>query len=463
MPATRRIALVSVLLAFCVVFVVRADCPVGDLDADCQVTVLDLQVFAEQWLAAPISAADLNGDEEVNLDDFSLLAAQWHSSNVPLLINEFMASNGDFITDPQGEHEDWIEIYNSGDEDIDLAGMYLTDAPGNPTKWRFPSENPSLTMLKAGAYLIIWADNHVADSGLHAGFELDADGDQIVLFDSDGLSLIDRVDYGKQTTDVSYGRYPNGSTTWSYFGSPRPWTENIDPYIGEVGDTQFSHDRGFYDEPFVLTIATETEGATIYYTLNGSDPSELIGVSRSGGIYSDPIAVNTTTCVRAIAMKAGYKPANVDTQTYIFLSDVIHQPTNPPGWATNWGGSGNGDYQMDPDVVDHSSYRDTIIDDMKSVPTLSVVMSRSDLGPFWRRRPGDLHAGGTGRAGVLGGIDGAGERRAVSDQLLRDDRRRQQREQMEDGQAVDAAEVQVDVRAEHSEVSYFWPRCHRRV
>ncbi|UCD52051.1 MAG: lamin tail domain-containing protein, partial [Phycisphaerales bacterium] len=81
----------------------------------------------------------------------------------------------------------------------------------------------------------------------------------------------------------------------------------------------------------------------------------------------------TTTCLRAVALKPGWKPTNIDTHSYIFLDDVIRQPARPFGWPTNWGHTGSGDYQMDPDVVDDPLYRDTIKDDLKAVPTLSLV------------------------------------------------------------------------------------------
>ncbi len=382
MLANRRLAGAFLASLLCITLSVRSDCPIGDLNADCQVTLLDVQAFAEQWLSSPVSPADLDGDEEVNLDDFSLLAAHWHNQNTPLLINEFMASNGNYIMDAQGEHEDWIEILNVGGADIDMAGMCLTDEPGNPTKWRFPANKPYLTTIKAGGYLLIWADNDPTDNELHAGFELDADGDQIALFDTDGVSLIDSVEYPKQTTDISYGRYPNATSAWSYFGVPRPWMENVDPFLGVVADTQFSRNRGFYDEPFTLTIATETEGATIYYTVDGSDPSDWIGMARDQGIYTGPLTVTETTCIRAVAIKTGYKPANVDTQTYLFLSDVITRSQAQvvaQGYPTTWFQSYPADYEMDPQIYNDPSYSGLMEDALKALPTISVVTAKAYL------------------------------------------------------------------------------------
>ncbi|GAF67865.1 unnamed protein product, partial [marine sediment metagenome] len=228
-----------------------------------------------------------------------------------------------------------------------------------------------------------WADNDTTDIGLHANFKLDADGEEIGLFDTDSITLIDSAAFGDQTTDISYGRYPDASDNLRFLGEPTPAAENNGAYLGEVADTKFSHKRGFYDTPFFVTIATETKDAVIYYTLDGTAPYELIGQGRSGTVYrgivyTAPIFISKTTPLRAVAIKPGWKPTNMDAQTYIFLEDVIRQSARPAGFPSNWGHTGNGDYEMDPQVVNNSLYSNTIKDDLKSVPTLSLIMDKDD-------------------------------------------------------------------------------------
>ncbi|MBL7143481.1 MAG: lamin tail domain-containing protein [Phycisphaerae bacterium] len=297
-----------------------------------------------------------------------------------LVINEFMASNNSSARDPQGQYEDWIEIYNFGSRIIDIGGFYLTDNLSIPTQWRIPDGIPTLTTIPAFGYLLIWADNDTAYSGLHANFKLDAGGEQIALFDSDGITLIDEVVFGQQTADLSSGRYPNASDNWQFLDSPSPGGRNISSYSGQVADLKFSHKRGFYETPFSVTIATETKGAVIYYTLDGSEPYDTIGDKRfpRAFVYSGPVPINTTTSLRAIAVKPGFKSTNIDTQTYIFLDDVIRQPARPAGFPTNWGHAGSGDFEMDPQVVNNSLYRNTIKDDLISVPTFLLVMDIDD-------------------------------------------------------------------------------------
>ena len=83
-----------------------------------------------------------------------------------LVINEFMASNGSSIQDPQGQYDDWVEIYNYGSGPINIGGMYLTDDLSFPTKWQIPNNNPSSTVITRGQYLLIWADDDSGDAGL---------------------------------------------------------------------------------------------------------------------------------------------------------------------------------------------------------------------------------------------------------------------------------------------------------
>ena len=56
-----------------------------------------------------------------------------------VVINEYSASNYESHTDNYGEYEDWVELYNTTNSDIDLNGWFLSDKVSNTTKWVFPS------------------------------------------------------------------------------------------------------------------------------------------------------------------------------------------------------------------------------------------------------------------------------------------------------------------------------------
>jgi hypothetical protein len=173
------------------------------------------------------------------------------------------------------------------------------------------------------------------------------------------------------------GRTPPVEQPPGFFSRPTPGAPNppIDS-LGIVGDTRFDHDRGFYDAPFDLVVSSSTQGATIRYTTNGTPPT-----ATTGTVYTGPIHLTRTTTVRAAAFKPGYLSSNVDTETYLFLDDVIRQSSNgaaPAGFPSSWG-SNVVDYGMDPDVVNNVAYRDSIKNDLKSIPTFSVVMKLDDM------------------------------------------------------------------------------------
>ncbi|MHC4497788.1 MAG: lamin tail domain-containing protein [Planctomycetota bacterium] len=336
-------------------------CPTGDLDGNCEVDFNDLEIFALQWLDSPggcsdSNCADFDGINGVDMFDFAMLAGNWRRKLCPIVVNECMASNDETIADPQDEYNDWIEFYNASGIAVDMGGMWLADSAN---WWQIPDDRPAETTVDAGGYLLIWADDDVGDTpGLHASFKLSKSGDEVSLYAADAVTLIDSIEFKTQVSDISYGRYPDASASLRFFATPTPGAENVGAYLGEVADTKFSHDRGFYESPFTLSITCNTADANINYTLNGSEPNEFEGDGTYA--YSGPIDINQTTTLRAAAFKPGYLPTNVDTQTYIFLDDVVNQPDIDPGVVTTYGSG-------------------VVKDALKSIPTLSIAMNASDL------------------------------------------------------------------------------------
>ena len=105
----------------------------------------------------------------------------------------------------RGEFDDWIELYNNSGSSIDLTGYFLSDDPDDLTKWEFPTG----TFINGNDYLIIWADDDMAQAGIHANFKLSGGGESILLIDDMG-NIVDEISFGNQTTDISHGRFPNG-------------------------------------------------------------------------------------------------------------------------------------------------------------------------------------------------------------------------------------------------------------
>ncbi|MCY2952158.1 MAG: lamin tail domain-containing protein [Planctomycetota bacterium] len=167
-----------------------------------------------------------------------------------------------------------------------------------------------------------------------------------------------------------------------YFTAPTPGKANDPSSLSTiVADTKFDHDRGYYSSPFDLTITCATDSAQIRYTTDGTVPT-----ATSGFLYTNPIHIASTTSIRAAAFATGFLPANSDTQTYLFIDDIIRQspnhetPTTSPDWPKQ--GYLNGqiiDYGMDQRVVNNPSYSTTVKTGLTSIPTFSITLDLKDM------------------------------------------------------------------------------------
>lgn len=141
-----------------------------------------------------------------------------------IIINEFMASNSETIEDPSGGFDDWIELHNTTSEPLDLSGMFLTDDPGNLTRWQIPAG----TRIGPGEYLLIWADgDDEAEEGLHTNFRLAAGGETLILVGPAGNldAVIDSVQFDGVGTDESIGRPRSDPRAFSIL-DPSPGLQN---------------------------------------------------------------------------------------------------------------------------------------------------------------------------------------------------------------------------------------------
>ncbi len=129
-----------------------------------------------------------------------------------VLISEFMASNATTLLDEDGDDSDWIELFNAGPDDVDLASWHLTDDKDDPGKWDFPRQ-----ILPANSFLVVFAsdkDRAIAGEPLHTNFKLSADGEYLALTrDDPATGQPNRItvatefspEYPPQLTDISYG------------------------------------------------------------------------------------------------------------------------------------------------------------------------------------------------------------------------------------------------------------------
>jgi hypothetical protein len=191
---------------------------------------------------AALSAAYLPAGAEHDIFVYTVI--ENHASN-GVVINEILASNDTSATDEAGDHEDWIELYNTNDFEVDLSGFYLSDDITSPDQWAFPSG----TLIPADSYLIVWADDEPEEGAFHAPFKLSAGGETVVFSDP-GLNIVDEVEFGVQTTDLGYARFPNGTGNFRIQEATFNASNNIQAVTSGVvvNEILASNDSGATDE-----------------------------------------------------------------------------------------------------------------------------------------------------------------------------------------------------------------------
>lgn len=291
----------------------------GDLNLDGKTGLQDVSLLQKYLLGTSSltsgqydNNADLNGNGSVDIFDLVLLrrtvskAAQKYSS---LLINEVCSSNKNSLKDAAGASPDWIEIYNSSDEEISLDAIGVSDGAKNKFKFAFP-EN---TAIPAKGYVLVLCDDAVnqAEGEYHAAFKISATGETIYLTHPD-YGELDSVDVPQLAEDVTYGRYANGSENLTQL-TPTPGKSNDSAEdVTAIAEPVFSAEGGFYGTAFMLGLS-DTDNNTIYYTTDGSDPR----TSSTAMLYTDEISIYNNTS---------------DPNKYSALDDIVlYDYTRPSG------------------------------------------------------------------------------------------------------------------------------------
>jgi hypothetical protein len=300
---------------------------------------------------APDGTVNLAWDEQHGITDFAEIPNQFQpvpfsyqvdSRTTPgtVLINEFLAANATGLRDEDGGPEDWIELYNPGPTEVNLKGWSITDDRRDPGQWIFPE-----VVLPSGQFLVVFASGKdrkptAPGTRMHTNFKLSAGGEYLGLYNAESprqamSEFAPR--YPEQRPDVSYGR---AGEEWGYFANPTPGAVNGGAMLsGMVEPVHFSLPRGFYDRPVQLHLSSPTAGASIFYTLDGSEPTRERGIH-----YQEPISITRTMLVRAAAFEEGMLPSKIQTHTYLYTLSPARRslPVLSLVTATNnlWGPTG---------------------------------------------------------------------------------------------------------------------------
>ena len=208
-----------------------------------------------------------------------------------VVINEFLSSNTSGEADEAGELEDWLELYNNTNSPITLTGFYLTDNSSNRKKWPFPAG----VSIPGHGFLIVWLDDDALQGPYHANFKLSAAGGEYIMLSDGGNNVLDSLSFGAQQTDISFGRFPNGTGSFTSMPTTFNTFNSLMIHTNEPGSKEFVQ---VFPNPVstLLNIRSEvplqqirvlnTLGQTIYEALAGDKNELAISVRKwASGMY----------------------------------------------------------------------------------------------------------------------------------------------------------------------------------
>lgn len=277
-----------------------------------------LQVFEVATPSLP------NNQSGFNQMDLNLRAM--NKSGV--FISEVLSSNDSIATYPKAGYTDWIEIYNSGTETVDLTDWGLSDRLDHGRKWQFPRG----TTIAPGEYKVVLCDGRTdKDSSAepHTSFKVGKlKKETIALTDPSGR-VLDKMILPEMRTDVSFGR-TLGIAGLFYYDTPTPFLANQDGFTGYAEKPSFTVEPGLYYSKIYVQF-TVPEGTQVFYTTDGADPTQ-----NSNPYNGEQLELNFTTVLRARAFSTGMiKPSDILTGTYFInayhtlpVVSVVTDPDN---------------------------------------------------------------------------------------------------------------------------------------
>lgn len=184
---------------------------------ECQLIAVPMPGFEfVEWLESGITSDTVKW---MPWNDTTITAVfQPSASFQNVVINEVMPSNSAYMADNFGDFDDWLELYNPNDFAVNLSNWTVQR---DTIEWKIPGG----TIIPANGYKLLWNDNELYQGVDHTSFKLPNSTQTVYLYSPTG-GLVDFLIYPETITDNSFGRYPNGSSTFSAFTYPTPRQNN---------------------------------------------------------------------------------------------------------------------------------------------------------------------------------------------------------------------------------------------
>ena len=282
------------------------------------------------------------------------------TSFYPLKVNEISAGNAIYVND-YFKRNDWIELYNPTDQDLDVAGLYVSDDSNQPSKYQIPSGGIINTIIPSKGHIIIWADRLEPLTQLHTNFKLsNVDGQMVTISSSDAFvknnqsyfsnhpsmkSFADGLTYVGHKGTESCGRYPDGTS--SLYKMSRVTIKQPNSILYD--EESYGTDEGIIDnneDTFTLSL---NEGwnwvshilSTPIKASEFKETTRIVGMNLEA--YNDRAYGMTGTLINLSSGNL-YKIQTNTAKTHKF-TDTFCEPDSPIGVREGWnwiGYTGNG-------------------------------------------------------------------------------------------------------------------------
>ena len=236
-------------------------------------------------------------------------------SNAQVLINEYSSSNLNLFMDNHLKTEDWIELYNSSNEDINISGWHLSDKPDKSDKWMIPEG----TIISANGYLVFWCSGRDESSNgiYHTNFKLSQTSgkDHVVLSNANG-EILDQYELAQHITHAEHSncRIMDGGNEWEICTQPTLSSSNngSSNFKSYTKAPTIELGAGYYSGNQMVNITNNEPNSTLRYTTDGSHPT------AQSPEFAAPIEIAKTTVVKALSFSndASILPGKIDFSTY---------------------------------------------------------------------------------------------------------------------------------------------------
>ena len=229
-----------------------------------------------------------------NYDDPSLAGREaiMYNGNAP----EYYNASGHVDQLQVGENVLTIEVHNVslGSSDLSSIPFFLLGFNGVQDDFELGNK-----------YVIV---NNIYP---HTNFKIASKGEAIYLSDDTGV-IIDSISTHYVPQDYSLGRIISDPDVFGYFDIPTPGSENSGNYALEyVSDSvAFEVTGKEYDTDQTLQLAAPDGGDVIYYSTDGSEPTE------SSSVYTGSLEIDAVQVVRARVIREDQLPGPVTTKTF---------------------------------------------------------------------------------------------------------------------------------------------------